>query len=105
MTSGFKFTRLTQLDSDVVTLTIDGQKVSAKEGDSVAAAILINDGMSTRTTAVSGSSRGPYCMMGACFECLVQVDGVANQQACMIRVTEGMVVARQIGAPKLAKDP
>ena len=30
-------------------------------------------------------------MMGACFDCLVEVDGV-TQQACMLAVTEDMAI-------------
>jgi predicted molibdopterin-dependent oxidoreductase YjgC len=32
-------------------------------------------------------------MMGACFECLVDIDGV-TRQACMVGVSEGLVVNR-----------
>jgi hypothetical protein len=37
-------------------------------------------------------------MMGVCFECLVEVDGVPNRQACMETVRRGMRVERQLGA-------
>jgi predicted molibdopterin-dependent oxidoreductase YjgC len=37
-------------------------------------------------------------MMGVCFDCLVEIDGVANRQACMIEVRDGMRVKRQLGA-------
>jgi predicted molibdopterin-dependent oxidoreductase YjgC len=37
-------------------------------------------------------------MMGVCYDCLVGIDGHANQQACMTRVREGMTVRRQLGA-------
>jgi predicted molibdopterin-dependent oxidoreductase YjgC len=40
-------------------------------------------------------------MMGVCFDCLMEIDGEANQQACMTTVRDGMRVARQRGAPKL----
>ena len=46
-----------------------------------------------RHTPVSGAPRAPYCMMGACFECLVEIDGVVRQ-ACMLEVSEGMRIAR-----------
>ncbi|NHX27873.1 (2Fe-2S)-binding protein, partial [Escherichia coli] len=44
-------------------------------------------------TAVSGQPRAPFCMMGACFECLVEIDGIV-QQACMLEVTEGLEICR-----------
>ena len=32
-------------------------------------------------------------MMGACYDCLVEIDGV-NRQACMLQVTEGLQIER-----------
>ncbi len=43
-------------------------------------------------------------MMGACFECLVEIDGISNRQACMIQVRAGMIVRRMAGARSLAGD-
>ncbi len=37
-------------------------------------------------------------MMGVCFECLMEIDGVGNRQACLTPVAEGMQVRRQRGA-------
>ena len=39
---------------------------------------------------MSGEKRAPYCLMGTCFECLMEIDGIANRQACMTIVAEGM---------------
>jgi predicted molibdopterin-dependent oxidoreductase YjgC len=33
--------------------------------------------------------------MGACFECLVAIDGKSGRQACMVEVAENMEVRRQ----------
>ncbi|OOY44644.1 sarcosine oxidase, partial [Solemya velum gill symbiont] len=35
---------------------------------------------------------------GVCFDCLVEIDGKPNRQACMIKVAEGMRIRRQHGA-------
>ena len=43
--------------------------------------------------------------MGVCFECLVTIDGRANQQGCMIAVTPGMRVDTQRGARLLDLRP
>jgi len=40
--------------------------------------------------------------MGVCFECLIEIDGMPNRQACLTPVREGMVVRRQQGASALA---
>jgi hypothetical protein len=40
-------------------------------------------------------------MMGVCFECLVEIDGVPARQSCIVTVQDGMQVRRQIGAASL----
>jgi len=80
-------------------VTIDGQPHTARAGDSVAATLLAAGVAAFRTTPVTGSARGPYCMMGVCFDCLVVIDGRPNQQACMIPAQDGMRIERQQGAP------
>ncbi len=54
----------------VVRFTFEGRAVDAREGDSVAAALVAADIGPVRFSAVSGEPRAPYCMMGVCFECL-----------------------------------
>ncbi|MBS1104307.1 (2Fe-2S)-binding protein [Gluconobacter sp. Dm-62] len=84
---------------DPVTLFVDGQAMTASAGDSVAVCLL-RAGMSyNRLTPVSGAPRLPYCMIGHCFECLVEIDGIGNRQACLTMVRDGMKVRRQAGAP------
>ena len=51
-----------------------------------------------RETPVTGSPRLPLCLMGVCFDCLAEIDGVPNRQACMVTVAPGMRIARQHGA-------
>lgn len=81
-----------------VALQIDGRTWQARAGESVAAALLAAGLSACRTTPVGNRPRGPYCMMGVCFDCLVVIDGRPNQQACMTTVREGMRVERQQGA-------
>ena len=81
-----------------ITLTVEGRTVEARDGDTLALALLDAGIDHTRTTPVSGSPRGPLCLMGVCFECLVEVDGQPNVQACMLEVREGMNVRLQSGA-------
>ena len=80
-----------------VTLMIDGKPIKARAGDTVAAAMLAAGLHYCRTTPVSGAPRAPYCMMGVCFECLVEIDGAPNQQGCLVPVAEGMRIDRQVG--------
>lgn len=91
------FRRTTEAKSDTVTIHFEGQRLQVPAGESVAAAILAAGPEYTRTTAISGARRAPYCMMGTCFECLMEIDGAGNRQACMIPVAEGMQIRRQQG--------
>ncbi len=76
----------------------EDKSIQTREGDTVASALLANEITSLRTTPVTGSPRGAFCMMGVCFDCLVEINGASNQQACMTKVQEGMQVKRQHGA-------
>ena len=79
-----------------VEIVLDGRPVEAYEGETVAAVLLAEGEIETRTTA-GGEPRGIFCGMGVCFDCLVVVDGVPNTRACMTWVREGMQVSRQDG--------
>lgn len=85
-----------------VNLTFDGNPLQVPAGCSVAAALLAGGVSTFRTTPVSGAPRAPYCMMGACFDCLVEIDGVPNRQSCLITVAPGMQVRTQLGLRSLA---
>jgi hypothetical protein len=74
----------------LVELEFDGRRMVACDGDTVAATLLATGVATCRSTPVSHTPRGPYCLMGVCFECLVTIDGRANQQACMVAVRQGM---------------
>jgi predicted molibdopterin-dependent oxidoreductase YjgC len=95
------FARLPESSAEEIGVTIDGVAFVARAGDSVAAALLAAGRLASRRTPVSGAARGPFCLMGACFDCLVTIDGVPNQQGCMVAVAAGMRIATQHGAPPL----
>jgi predicted molibdopterin-dependent oxidoreductase YjgC len=77
-----------------VTITIDGAPLSVPAGETVAAALLASGDPRCRATPVSGAPRAPYCMMGVCFDCLMEIDGAASRQACLVTVREGMTIKR-----------
>lgn len=79
-----------------VTIHVDDVSTPAEAGETVAAVLLRQSDLWSRTTPVSGARRAPYCMMGVCFDCLAQVDGVSSVQTCLTVVKDGMVVRRQL---------
>ncbi|MBL8571830.1 MAG: FAD-dependent oxidoreductase [Phreatobacter sp.] len=74
-----------------VTFTYDGRPITAYEGESIAAALSAAGVLALRHTR-NGARRGLWCGMGACFECLVTIDGRASQRACLAKASEGLVV-------------
>ncbi|MBS1301488.1 2Fe-2S iron-sulfur cluster-binding protein [Loktanella sp. SALINAS62] len=78
--------------------TFDGQSVTAKRGQSLAAALTDAGHRTFRTTAKS-AERGIFCGMGVCQDCLVSIDGQPNQRACMSLASDGMTVTRQVPFP------
>ncbi len=102
MPNDSSFARLPDRPAVPVTIYFEDRPVVACEGDTVAAALLAAGHDMTRTTAVSGAERGPFCMMGICFDCLLEIDGEANRQGCMVDVRDGMRVRAMSGARQLA---
>ena len=96
------FRRLMQNDDSTVRIEFEGHTVSGRTGDTVAAALLEAGQLVSRQTAKERSTRGPFCMMGVCFDCLMVIDGQANRQACQTIIREGMQVAHQDGARRIA---
>ncbi len=92
------FRVLKKTPNEYVTLSIEDVEYHVPAGISVAAAVLQCGLQEVRTTPVTNSPRAPYCMMGICFDCLMEIDSVPNQQACQTIVRDGMRLARQRGA-------
>jgi predicted molibdopterin-dependent oxidoreductase YjgC len=95
------FTRTVDVSAPDLTVTVDGNTIEARNGDTVAAAMLAAGILQFRTTPVSGAPRGPLCMMGVCFECLVTIEGIGSRQACLTLVRPGMNIETQSGRREL----
>ncbi|MGD9614972.1 MAG: 2Fe-2S iron-sulfur cluster-binding protein [Alphaproteobacteria bacterium] len=80
-----------------VEIEVEGRTVRVPQGASAAAAVLLAGLSSIRDTAVGGGERAPYCLMGVCFDCLAEIDGVPNRQSCTVTVQPGMRIRRQRG--------
>ena len=83
------------VSKETVNVNFDGELLSVPYGITVAAALLGHDDDHFCKSAADGEERAPYCLMGVCFECLVEIDGLKNRQACLEPVYEGMSVKRQ----------
>ncbi|MBM3523482.1 MAG: FAD-dependent oxidoreductase, partial [Alphaproteobacteria bacterium] len=83
-----------------VAFTYDGREVTGYEGETIAAA-LSAAGILELRHATGGTRRGLWCGMGACFECLVTIDGQGSQRACLAKLRAGAVVTSTAPAAPL----
>lgn len=82
------------MTTDRIRLTFHGEALETTQGKSVAAA-LTDAGHRVFRETVTAEMRGMFCGMGVCQDCLVTVDGVPNQRACMTPARDNMEIARQ----------
>lgn len=89
----------------LVAIHVDDRPLHVRAGISLAMALMEAEIVPLRRSVVSRAPRSPLCLMGVCFECLCEVDGRQNQQACMIEVREGMRVRLAQGARRMEAAP
>lgn len=75
-------------------ITVDGEPVDGVAGQTIAG-VLLASGRRTWRSGPSGAPRGVFCGIGACFDCLVTVNGVRDVRACRRRAHDGDAVATQ----------
>ncbi|WP_411107064.1 (2Fe-2S)-binding protein [Streptomyces sp. cmx-4-9] len=78
-------------------VTFDGRELTAQDGQSLAAVFWTAGILSWRTTRGDSAPRGVFCGIGSCFDCLVTVNGVPNQRACLVPARPGDAVTTQEG--------
>jgi predicted molibdopterin-dependent oxidoreductase YjgC len=78
-----------------IEIEVDGDRVEAFLGETVAAALIAAGRWTLRRTDHTHAPRGLYCGVGVCFECLVGVDGHPRVRACQTPVAPGMRVDTQ----------
>jgi D-hydroxyproline dehydrogenase subunit gamma len=78
--------RRTRAPRSTVTIYFDDRKLTAASSDTVAAALL--------AAGVERFRGAPYCLICNCFECLVEIDGMPDRQACLVTVADDMRIRR-----------
>ncbi len=86
-----------------VRVMLDGRQVQLPTGMNVAAALLGIGEIISRISPSSGKPCSPHCLMGVCFECMMEIDGV-QRQACMTEVQDGMIINRHLDGQKERND-
>ncbi|MGW4102352.1 (2Fe-2S)-binding protein [Streptomyces sp. NPDC004976] len=76
-------------------IVVDGKSLPFVEGQTVAAALVAAGRVVWRTTRLGYRPRGVFCGIGVCFDCLVTIDGVGGQRACLVPARPGMTVTTE----------
>jgi predicted molibdopterin-dependent oxidoreductase YjgC len=84
--------------ANTVTISYAGRTLTAREGQTVAAALTAAGVRSWRVTRRGERPRGLFCGIGACFDCLLTIDGRPAQRACLVPVRDGMIMGETADA-------
>ena len=84
-----QFIRVSEKERPEVQIFIDNRPVKVLAGDTVLSALLVN-GNIVRNFEFDDSSRGGFCLMGACQDCWVKLEDGSKLRACTTFVREGM---------------
>jgi len=69
-------------------IDVDGQKITAHKGETVAAAMIAAEKRVFNRTA-QGKAQGLYCGIGLCWNCIMEINGIPNTRACQTLATPG----------------
>lgn len=85
-----------RIEREMIPFTFNGIRYEARDGESIAAALLANGVRTLRHDRATGEPRGLYCGIGHCYECRVDIvaeDGSHQRvRACITAVTPDMCV-------------
>ena len=73
-----------------IRVTLDGRQIEAMEGEPIASALIASGVRTLRKTRRFHHSRGVFCALGRCTDCVMMVDGIPNVRTCITPVREGM---------------
>ena len=87
----------------IITINFEGKSIVAREGQSVASALMANGVHKLGHSRNLSQSRGVYCGNGRCQSCIMTIDGIENVQSCRTLVREGMIIKQCTGAPNVRR--
>lgn len=89
---------------DPFEMDVDGEKLIAYQGETIAAALVASGKLTFRRTTKRGDPRSMYCGIGICHECRMVVDGQPNTRVCQTLAAPGCRVQTQDAAGKVEID-
>lgn len=85
-----KLLRLTDQDRPEIHLQIDGQAITARQGDTLLTAILAAGLGHLRAGEFGDGPRAGFCLMGACQDCWVWTESGERLRACTTAAAPGL---------------
>lgn len=82
----------------------EGQQFSARDTDTVAAALLAAGVQVFGRSIKFHRPRSAFCLTGDCGSCLMRIDGQPNVRACQTKIAEGLRCERQNAWPSASLD-
>ena len=89
-----KLVRLRDAARPRITLRLDGAPIEAQRGDTLLTALLAAGAGHLRESEFGDGPRAGFCLMGACQDCWVVVEGLGRVRACATLAEDGMEVRR-----------
>jgi len=89
-----RLARLRDADRPRIMLTLEGRPVEAQQGDTLLTALLAAGAGHLRESEFGDGPRAGFCLMGACQDCWVVVEGRGRVRACTTLAEQGMEVRR-----------
>lgn len=89
-----KLIRLRDASRPRITLRLEGAPIEAQQGDTLLTALLAGGGGHLRESEFGDGPRAGFCLMGACQDCWVVVEGLGRVRACATLAQDGMEVRR-----------
>ena len=89
-----KLVRLRDAARPRIALRLDGAPIEAQHGDTLLTALLAAGAGHLRESEFGDGPRAGFCLMGACQDCWVVVEGIGRVRACATLAEDGMEVRR-----------
>lgn len=89
-----RLVRLRDASRPRITLTLEGAVIEAQQGDTLLTALLAGGAGHLRESEFGDGPRAGFCLMGACQDCWVVVEGMGRVRACATLAQDGMEVRR-----------
>lgn len=83
--------RSIQHDQKTLTVFVNDKPCTATVGEMMAS-VLLRENITATHRSPQGQPRGPYCMMGVCYDCMITLEDGRNEQACLTPAQEGLKI-------------